>query len=117
MQKIKITSNSPIIKPQSLENIDVSFGVSYFSSQDQDVKVIENDWGFEVGNTSGCYRFFIARYGRRDKRAGDWATYRVQPVPILAAGTRFVQFGKGGKQIVGKPDDLWALSGGRNGAG
>ena len=45
------------------------------------------------------------------------ATYRVQPVPILAAGTRFVQFGKGGKQIVGKPDDLWALSGGRNGAG
>ena len=72
---------------------------------------IENDWGFEVGNTSGCYRFFIARYGRRDKRAGDWATYRVQPVPILAAGTRFVQFGKGGKQIVGKPDDLWALSG------
>lgn len=48
MQKIKITSNSPIIKPQSLENIDVSFGVSYFSSQDQDVKVIENDWGFKL---------------------------------------------------------------------
>lgn len=48
MQKIKIVSNTPIKKPQSLENIDISYGISYYSTYDSKIQTIENQWGYKA---------------------------------------------------------------------
>lgn len=48
MQKIKIVSNTPIKKPKSLENIDISYGISYYSTYDSKVQIIEEQWGYKT---------------------------------------------------------------------
>lgn len=48
MQKIKITTTSRMIQPTSLENIDISYGMSFLTKKDNDVRVMNfedfDDW-------------------------------------------------------------------------
>ena len=50
MQKVKITSTSFIKRPKALENIDVSYGVSYFCIKSMEVKTLsnKNSWAIKI---------------------------------------------------------------------